>query len=536
MTLSLSSIRPDLATGVGTVAPSALRRIGVVGSGIAGLAAAARLAALPGTRVTLFETGQHFGGHAHTVDVELPDPQGRPLRHGVDTGFLVFNRRTYPRLLELFEALQVPVAASDMSFSVQAEGLEWCGSNLATVFAQKRNLLRPRFWGMLGQILRFNRLATELSLAMEREGQALAAADESVGDFLDLHTFDTTFRRWYLLPMVACIWSCPTEQMLAFPMATLARFCHNHGLLQVVDRPQWYTVAGGSQAYVQRLLTRIPDARLACPVHRLQREVTASGQPRVWLDHGHGREAFDAVVLACHSDQALALLGEGASATERALLGAIGYQPNEAVLHTDLSLLPQRRAAWAAWNYETGAAPPPSASADVNAVADAVANAASPDRVCLHYLINRLQPLPFHQQLIVSLNPIRAPRPETVISRHAYAHPVFDRAAIQAQGRLGELQGEGGVWFCGAWTGYGFHEDGLRSGMETAAHLARRLGLAEPAAGWAPTTLTTSSLPPAPGAQAPAWQPPAAEAANESINDAADTAATPSPAAGARVA
>ncbi|MDR7269733.1 putative NAD/FAD-binding protein [Pelomonas saccharophila] len=428
-----------------------MHRIAVIGSGIAGLAAAHRLALAPGDhRVTLFEAGPHFGGHAHTVDLELEG-----VTHGVDTGFLVFNRRTYPLLIQLFADLGVETAASDMSFSVQLPradgraGLEWSGSSLRGVFAQRRNLLRPRFWRMLAEILRFNRLAT--ALAETAPDQALQG---SIGDFLDAQGFTPTFREHYLLPMIGCIWSCPTEQMLKFPLSTLIRFCHNHGLIQVADRPQWYTVRGGSREYVRRMVARIPDARLQTPVLGLQRSAR-----QVRLLTRQGSESFDAVVLACHSDQALALLGEGASGDERTVLGAIRYQPNTAVLHRDVGVLPQRRAAWASWNYErSGQA------------------AAQQAQVCLHYLINRLQPLPWQQPVIVSLNPAR-PIDESLVHRRIdYSHPVFDLAALQAQGRVGELQGRQRTWFAGAWCGYGFHEDGLRAGLQAADGVLQALG------------------------------------------------------------
>ena len=429
-----------------------MRRVAVVGSGIAGLSAAWRLATTPGgPQVSLFEAGGHFGGHANTVDLEFDG-----VRHGVDTGFLVFNRRTYPLLVRLFAELGVETAASDMSFSVQVPrpdgrpGLEWSGSSLRSVFAQRRNLLRPRFWLMLSEILRFNRLTT----ALAESGADLAAAG-SIGDFLAAQGFGTAFREDYLLPMVGCIWSCPTDQMLKFPIGTLIRFCHNHGLIQVTDRPQWYTVSGGSRHYVARMLARLPDARLNAPVLGLQR----SGA-QVRLLTAAGAESFDGVVLACHSDQALALLGEGASADEQAVLGAIRYQPNTAVLHGDVSVLPQRRAAWASWNYERAA--------------DAGAEQAG---VCLHYLLNRLQPLPWQRQVIVSLNPARPIAEHLVHRRIDYSHPVFDLAALQAQRRVGELQGQQRTWFCGAWCGYGFHEDGLRAGLEAADGVLAGLAL-----------------------------------------------------------
>lgn len=424
-----------------------MARIAIVGSGISGLAVAHRLAPL--AQVTLFEAGSHFGGHTHTVDVTLPGPHG-PASCGVDTGFLVFNHRTYPQLVRLFDELQVETVASDMSFSVQEPGvgLEWSGCNLDTVFAQRTNLLKPRFWGMLRDILRFNRLTTALAQA----GREIQLA-EPIGDFLDRHRFGSAFRDWYFLPMMACIWSCPTDQMLRFPVGTMIRFCHNHGLLQVLDRPQWYTVRGGARHYVQKILDGVADARLNTPVRRIERPV--GGAVRVSTDHG--TEHFDEVVLACHSDQALALLGDP-TAEERAVLGAIAYHPNEAVLHTDTAVLPRRRKAWAAWNYERHVEPGRERAS-----------------VCLHYLIDRLQPLPFAQPVIVTLNPARQPRADAVIGRYHYAHPVFDLAAVQAQRSVPNLQGRRATWFCGAWTGYGFHEDGLKSGLAVAEAVQRRL-------------------------------------------------------------
>ncbi len=438
-----------------------MQRIAVIGSGISGLAAAAHLArSQTSHRVCLLEGGSHFGGHANTVDLRL-----NGITHGVDTGFLVFNHRTYPLLTQLFQDLDVDTVASEMSFSVQVPGangasaLEWSGRSLASVFAQKRNLLRPRFWGMLQDIARFNRLTTGIA-----ERQAEAEMTAPIAAFLDQHRFSAAFRSDYLLPMLGCIWSCPTDQMLRFPVATMIRFCHNHGLIQVRDRPQWYSVRGGSRQYVRRLLARFTqegrhEARLNTPVLGLQRHPQG-----VMVQMAQGAEWFDAVVLACHSDQALQLLGDGATAAERAVLGSIRYQPNEAVLHTDSSVLPQRRAAWAAWNYERAAA-----------------SSAEQAGVCLHYLINQLQPLPWQQPVLVSLNPARPIAADQVHARIQYSHPVFDQAAILAQRQLPQLQGQLSTWYCGAWCGYGFHEDGLRSGLAAAESLCQSLAGAAPA-------------------------------------------------------
>jgi len=419
------------------------RRVAVVGSGIAGLAAAWALS--HHAEVTLFEAGDYFGGHTHTVDITLQGQQ-----HGVDTGFLVFNERTYPLLIQLFAQLGVEVAASDMSFSVQVPelALEWSGSNLNSVFAQRRNLLRPAFWGMLQDLLRFNRLCTALA-----EGGSEAALSQSIGDFLGEQRFGEAFRRWYLLPMVACIWSCPTSQMLQFPIRTLIRFCHNHGLLQVTKRPQWFTVRGGACHYVDKLLPLIRHQRLNCAVHAVER---CGAQTRV--HSSAGTELFDEVVMACHSDQSLALLGN-ASLQERQILGSIGYHRNRAVLHTDASLLPRRRRAWAAWNYEHGGS------------AGQLRRGREDQAVCLHYLLNRLQPLPWQQPVLVSLNPVREPDAAQVLGEFDYAHPVFDLPAVRAQERLHEIQGRDHLWYCGAWTRYGFHEDGLLSGLGVAKRM-----------------------------------------------------------------
>ena len=427
-------------------------KVAVIGSGISGLAAAHRLRGH--ARVTLFEAGSYFGGHTHTVDVSLPDRHGHTVTHGVDTGFLVFNERTYPGLIALLAELQVPTAPSDMSFSVQVPGagvlgaraLEWSGSNLATVFAQRRNLLRPRFWGMLSELLRFNRLCTDL--AESGQEQALV---QPLGDFLDQHGFGAAFRHWYFLPMLGCIWSCPTDQMLRFPVATMVRFCHNHGLIQVQNRPQWHTVAGGARRYVHAILQGL-DARLATPVTHIER--TMAG---VSVRAAGVTEPFDAVVLAVHSDQALRLLAQP-SAAERRVLGAIRYQPNRAVLHTDTRVMPRRRAAWAAWNYERAA--------------DGAQESA---RVCLHYWLNRLQPLPFAQPVLVSLNPVSPIDPAKILGEFDYDHPVFDLSAWSAQKQVAELQGVQRTWFAGAWTGYGFHEDGLQSGYRAADALLAQM-------------------------------------------------------------
>lgn len=423
-------------------------KLAIVGSGISGLAVAHTLK--DHADITLFEAGNYFGGHTHTVDVTLPTPKGL-VTHGVDTGFLVFNERTYPNLINLFAELKVETAPSDMSFSVKVPGalngktLEWSGTDLNSVFAQRGNLVNPRFWRMLADVMRFNALCTRI--AKEQREKEL---QQPLSDFLRTHQFSEPFRDWYFLPMLGCIWSCPTDQMLQFPVATMIRFCHNHGLIQVTNRPQWFSVVGGARNYVEKILAGLHDKRLNTPVRLIERD--AKGV-RIITD-GHA-ERFDQVVIATHTDQALSMLRQ-ASGEERSLLGAIRYQDNRAVLHTDASVLPANPKTWAAWNYERAASSERESS-----------------RVCLHYLLNRLQRIPFAQPVVVSLNPLQDIDPATIVGEFDYAHPVFDLAAIEAQKRLPLLQGQQSTWFAGAWAGYGFHEDGLKSGLQVGRALLK---------------------------------------------------------------
>jgi len=419
-------------------------KVAIVGSGISGLGCAhALLGERPhGIQVTLFEAERRLGGHTNTVDVRLDG-----IEHPVDTGFLVFNERTYPNLIRLFADLGVPTAKSDMSFAVSVptaggRRVEWAGTDLAGVFAQRRNLASPRFLGMLADIVRFNRQATRIAQGAE------AAGEQTLGDFLDRHRYGENFRRWYLLPMAAAIWSCPMRTMLAYPLATFLRFCHNHGLLQVNDRPQWHTVAGGARQYVQKIAAGLTDLRLGTPVLEVRRNEAAG---KVSVRTRRGMESFDHVVLACHSDQSATLLADADDA-ERRLLAAARYQPNRAVLHTDPRLMPQLRRVWSSWNYLSDGGADPAVS--------------------VTYLLNKLQPLPFRTPVFVSLNPIVEPAPEAVIGEFEYSHPIFDARMIEAQKHLPQAQGRRRVWLAGAWTGYGFHEDGLKSGLAVAGALA----------------------------------------------------------------
>ncbi|MDY0035966.1 MAG: NAD(P)-binding protein [Zoogloea oleivorans] len=410
------------------------KRVAVVGAGIAGLASAWLLSRE--YEVVLFEAADYSGGHTNTVDIEV-DGQVFP----VDTGFLVFNRNTYPNLCALFSLLGVETVESEMSFgvSLSTPELEWAGSDLGSLFAQRSNLARPAFWGMLGDIRRFNRETTR----MAHSGNI---PDLALGDYLATHGYGQAFRDWYLIPMAAAIWSCPTRTMMAYPLATFVRFCHNHGLLKVLNRPQWYTVKNGARTYVRQLIAGIGEVRRSTPVLGVVRD----GNTGVQVQTRCGVEHFDEIVFACHPDQTLRILGAGATDDERAVLGAVKYQDNEAWLHTDTRLLPRRRKVWSAWNYLAGHGAPGEMPVSVS------------------YLLNRLQPLPVTTPVVLSLNPLAEPAAGSVLDHFTYAHPVFDQAAIDAQARLPALQGQRCSWFAGAWTGYGFHEDGLKSALVVA--------------------------------------------------------------------
>ncbi|CAB3708246.1 NAD(P)/FAD-dependent oxidoreductase [Achromobacter kerstersii] len=404
-------------------------RIAVVGGGVSGLSAAWLLSEK--YSVTLFEAGSYVGGHTNTVDAEVDG-----IRHPVDTGFLVHNDLTYPNLVQLFRHLNIPVHASDMTFSVSLAqpDLEWAGTSLGTVFAQRRNLMRPAFLGMLRDILRFNRHAARYL--------ARCGPYALLGDLLDDEGYGQTMRDWYLLPMAGAIWSTPPSMVLQQPARTFLSFCLNHRLLQVAGRPQWKTVKGGARQYVNAMLPRIADVRVSSAVHTVKRladgvEVRSAGHV----------DRYDAVVLACHAPTSLAMLD--ASEDERDVLSRVRYQPNVAVLHTDTALLPRRRAVWSAWNYLAG----PTADAPMS----------------VSYLLNHLQPLPFKQPVIVTLNPQQEPAASSVLGRFDYEHPVLDADTVVAQSQLAGIQGRARTWFCGAWTGYGFHEDGLASAIRVAA-------------------------------------------------------------------
>lgn len=408
------------------------QRIAIVGTGIAGNVVAHRLHREHD--LTVFEADAHVGGHTHTHDIEHDGE-----RHRIDTGFIVFNDRTYPQFRALLDELGVAVKPTTMSLSVRndASGVEYNGSSLAGLFAQRRNLLRPAFHRMLRDILRFNREAPAL----------LDAPDERrLGPWLHEQRYRREFIEDYLVPMGAAIWSTDPERMLDFPARFFVRFLHHHGLLSIDDRPQWYVVEGGSATYVERLVAPWRDRiRLSSPVERVQRR-----PGRVMVQAAGGRpEPFDHVVLACHSDQALRLLADPSPA-EREILGAIRYQANEAVLHTDTRLLPRSRRAWAAWNCQVQAGPG--------------------QRVAVTYDMNRLQGLRSRHTWCVTLNRSAEIDPGRMLRRMAYHHPLYTPAGVAAQARHAEISGVRRTHYCGAWWGHGFHEDGVAS---AAAALAR---------------------------------------------------------------
>ena len=448
------------------------KRIAIVGAGISGLGCAYALRQHPGIEITLYEAGDHIGGHSNTVDLTCT-VDDKEIIHGVDTGFLVLNRKTYPRLVRLFEEIQAPVSPSEMSFSVSIDAsekthghrnIEWAGNDLNSFFGQRSNLLSLSFWRMAYDILRFNRLATKLAQEQIAAGHQYAWADETIAQFLKRNRFSQSFKENYFLPMIGAIWSCSVEQMLEFPIQTMIRFCHNHGLLQIQNRPQWLTIQGGSREYVKRLVKVLEGHRVTIRREAALRiNASQDGSAPIEIVSATGSTLFDEVVMACHSDQTLDLV-HGMSNQAKNILSAIPYQKNRAILHTDIRFLPETKRCWAAWNYtaKSGIAP------------------SSKQHVSVNYLINRLQPLPKELQdtpIIVSLNPSTNPDPNLVHKEIFYSHPVFDMKAIQAQKELPLIQGVSSIWYCGAWTGFGFHEDGLRSGELVAEALIESMRL-----------------------------------------------------------
>jgi len=412
-------------------------KIAVIGSGISGLVAAYRLQT--DHDITVYEANHYAGGHTNTVDVEL---EGE--RHAIDTGFIVFNDWTYPNFISLLDELGVESQPTTMSFSVRDDrtGLEYNGHSLNAIFAQRRNLLRPRFYRMLADILRFNRDARNLLKD--------CAEELTVGEFISRYGYSRAFAEHYLLPMGAAIWSCPTGTFSQFPIRFIIEFYENHGLLNLRRRPTWRCITGGSQTYVRAMTQKFRDRiRLRTPVHRVRRFPN-----RVEIvPRGGEVESFDHVILACHSDQALQMLGEGATASEREILSAFAYERSVAVLHTDISLLPRSRRAWASWNYRlTG-------------------NATTPSHVT--YNMNMLQGIRSSHTFCVSLNDEARIAPDRVLGRFVYHHPVFKKDRSAAQARREELWTANRTSFCGAYWRNGFHEDGVVSALEVVKAIQR---------------------------------------------------------------
>ena len=412
------------------------RRIAIIGSGISGMSAAWLLSQRH--EATLFEASDRIGGHSNTVRF---DTSGGPVF--VDTGFIVYNEANYPNLKALLSELDVTTHKSDMSFSVSLDQgrLEWSGDNLATVFAQKRNLVRPSFLMMLREILRFNRICLE-----DRSAGLLKAM--SIGDYLNWRGFSPGFTNNYLAPMAAAIWSSPTAKMLDFPAENFIQFFDNHRLIYSKPHP-WRTVTGGSRNYLRKLLRPLGDrVRLGCGVTSIRRE-----DGKVIITDAHGTtKVFDKVIIAAHSNQALAMLSDP-TPTESALLSAVPYHPNRVILHRDTALMPKRKKVWASWNYLRSTKP------------------CGSQGVAVSYWMNRLQGIAPQHPLFVTLNPEREPAPGTEFAEFSYDHPQFDAASMAAQRALQAIQGDNDTFFAGAWTGYGFHEDGLASGLAAAEAL-----------------------------------------------------------------
>jgi len=414
-------------------------KIAIIGSGIAGLTSAYLLNRRHA--ITVFEASDWIGGHTHTVDVQVDGKS-----YAIDTGFIVFNDWTYPNFIRLLSQLGVGFKNTEMSFSVSdpASGVEYNGNNLNSLFAQRSNLISPKFWGMVRDILRFNREA------LNDLNQQRIARDMTLGDYLKANAYSERFIQHYIVPMGAAIWSMSLHDMLGFPLQFFVRFFKNHGLLSISDRPQWCVIEGGSSRYVAPLSESFKQhIRLNCPVSRVVRDATG-----VTLHSTAGAERFDKVVFACHSDQALALLDEP-TRVEQDVLGALPYADNDVVLHTDTRLLPKRPLAWASWNYRLGG--PASQSAAVT------------------YNMNILQGIQSDSTFCVSLNQTAAIDPNKILARYTYAHPQYSLAGTAAQARWEELLGANHSYFCGAYWANGFHEDGVVSALRVAREFGEQL-------------------------------------------------------------
>ena len=411
-------------------------KIAIIGSGISGLGAAYLLNSH--YDITVYEKNQYIGGHSRTIEVPLG-----LSKKPVDTGFIVFNNWNYPNLIGLFKVLKVPYQKSDMSFGVSIDNA-WLEYGSSGMFAQKRNLLRPAYWKMLADVIRFNQQAPAY---IEKD------VDITLQECLDQLNMGKWFRRYYLLAMGAAIWSCPIETIMKFPARTFLQFFRNHGLLSINNRPQWYTVTGGSREYVKRLTNSFKEKiRLNCGVKTVSRR----GQQWSVVDTDGIQGIFDQVIFACHADEALALLSSPEDYQD--LIGSFTYQDNQIIVHRDTSFMPKQKKCWASWIYL-------SENRKDNRPA-----------VSLSYWMNNLQGLDKKYPILVTLNPGRRPKENLIIDEHTFAHPIFDVKAITAQESIAHIQGKNGLWFCGAYQGYGFHEDGLLS----AVNIAKAMGVIIP--------------------------------------------------------
>jgi predicted NAD/FAD-binding protein len=426
-------------------------KIAIVGTGVSGLVCAHLLH--PHHEISVFEANDYVGGHTNTVRVELPAASGAVETQYVDTGFIVYNERNYPNFVRLLDRLGVASQPGEMSFSVSDPrvGLEYRGTNLNTLYAQRANLLKPWFHRMLIDIVRFNRSARRMLTDADAGRLDATGNGLSLAAFVEQGHYSPAFVDRFLVPLGASIWSADPETFTQFPAAAYARFMNNHGLLELSGMPQWRTVCGGSQRYVDALIAPLADRiRLNSPVGKIVRRHDGEGGIEIELmSPTYGIETFDRVILASHSDQALRLLSD-ASPAEHSILGAIGYQPNVATLHTDERFLPRNPRARASWNYHLGSG--------------------TGRQSTLTYWMNRLQSIESDHQFLVTLNRHDEIDPATVLGRYDYDHPVFDAGAMAAQARRHEIQGIGGTFFAGAYWGYGFHEDGVRSALDVCRH------------------------------------------------------------------
>jgi predicted NAD/FAD-binding protein len=445
-------------------------KVAIVGSGIAGISAAWVLS--QDKQVTIFEAGDYLGGHTNTQQIEATDGSGATV--GVDTGFIVCNPNVYPNFLALMDELDVKLIKTDMNFAVSRQGgkFEWSGNNLDTVFAQKLNLLNPYMWQMLFDLRRFNKQATEIvtradQIIFHNDGTYNSKTDselmhQTVGSFFKEHGYSQFFYDNYILPMTASIWSTPADVVFEkFPILTLLRFMRNHSLLQIGNRPAWLTVDGGSNKYITKALKKVKDIRLNTRIVSVKRSVNAKEKGTVTLTDSKGNEhEFDHVIFACHSDQALAVLGDAATPEERKILGSIKFSKNRAVLHRDQALMPKIKKVWSAWNYMTTEKMETKSKS-----------------MCLTYYMNALQkfidPTKFGH-VFVTMNPLFEPQEKHMIAEFDYDHPVYTTECIAAQEQLNTIQNKLATSYCGAWTNYGFHEDGCTSGLLVAVSLGSK--------------------------------------------------------------